>query len=172
MYVYPSDSQDFCQITDSDNVGIWGHAQGVFLLDHLNSVAGATTPPPTTTTPPPPDTTQPPPEIVPPPVIPPPGTPPPVTTPPPGGYITPTTPIPVNWPTSGQVVLHVNIAANQTLTYRLMWKSAMDPNKFGRISVVEQPGSAVMQHRLKLNNNGVQKFDSGWGQHRARMQLM
>jgi hypothetical protein len=40
----------------------------------------------------------------------------------------------------------------------MVWKSAMDPNKFGKINVVEQPGSAVVTRTLQLNNNGVQKF--------------
>jgi hypothetical protein len=73
-------------------------------------------------------------------------------------------PIVVPWPASGQVTLHVNLGPNQFCCYRLVWADPyMDPQKFGRISVVEQPGSAVMQHRLQLNNNGVSKWDSGWG---------
>jgi hypothetical protein len=60
-------------------------------------------------------------------------------------------------------ITNIQMAEHQTVCYRLVWKSSMDPNKFGRISVVEEPGSAVMQHRLQLNNNGVSKFNSGWG---------
>jgi hypothetical protein len=68
----------------------------------------------------------------------------------------------VPWPESGQVVLsNIAMAEHQTVCYRLVWKSAMDPNKFGRVNVVEEPGSAVMKHQLKLNVNGVQKYDSG-----------
>lgn len=36
----------------------------------------------------------------------------------------------------------------------------MDPNKFGRINTVEEPGSAVRKRKLQLNINGVSKFDS------------
>ena len=80
--------------------------------------------------------------------------------PPPQGqdYPTPVPPIVVPWPESGQIVIHATLGWNQTCCYRMIWASAMDPNKYGRINVVEQPGSAVMPHTLQLNNNGVQKF--------------
>lgn len=80
--------------------------------------------------------------------------------PPPSGqdYPTPVPPIIVPWPESGQVVIHAALGWNQTCCYRMIWASAMDPNKYGRINIVEQPGSAVMPHTLQLNNNGVQRF--------------
>jgi Collagen triple helix repeat (20 copies) len=92
----------------------------------------------------------------------PPVEPPPVEPPPTGGgdYPTPVPPIVVPWPASGQTVLHVTLGYNETCCYRLVWKSAMDPNKFCRVNVVEQPGSAVMPRTLRLNNNGVEKFVS------------
>jgi hypothetical protein len=65
----------------------------------------------------------------------------------------------VPWPASGQVTLtNVQLAPKQTCCFRLIWKSAMDPNKYGRINVIEEPGSAVIPRTLQLNNNGVQKF--------------
>jgi hypothetical protein len=89
---------------------------------------------------------------------------PPPTEPPPSGqdYPTPVPPVIVPWPASGQVVIsNIPMAEHQTVCYRMIWKSAMDPSKFGRINVVEEPGSAVMPHQLKVNVNGVQKFDGG-----------
>jgi Collagen triple helix repeat (20 copies) len=78
-----------------------------------------------------------------------------------GDYATPVPPVIVPWPASGQVVIsNIPMAEGQTVCYRLIWKSAMDPNKFGRVSIAEEPGSAVMVRNLKLNVNGVQKFDS------------
>jgi hypothetical protein len=66
----------------------------------------------------------------------------------------------VPWPASGQVVIsNIPMTEHQTVCYRLIWASNMNPNKFGRINVVEEPGSAVMPHHLKLNVNGGLKFD-------------
>jgi hypothetical protein len=70
----------------------------------------------------------------------------------------------IAWPASGQVTLHVPMAEHQTVCFRIIWADPnMDPQKFGRINCVEEPGSAVMQHRLQINNNGVMRHDSGWG---------
>jgi hypothetical protein len=68
-------------------------------------------------------------------------------------------PVIVPWPESGQVTLkNVQLAPLQTCCFRLVWKSAMDPTKFGRINVIEEPGSAVFTRTLTLNNNGIQRF--------------
>ncbi len=86
----------------------------------------------------------------------------PPTQPPSGNYPTPTPPNVIPWPTSGQVVLkNVGMTPDSIVTFRMVWKSQMDPNKFGRVAIVEEPGSAVLPRRLQLNVNGVQKFDSG-----------
>lgn len=94
-------------------------------------------------------------------------TPPPTTPPPTGGGVPPTgpTPPPVNggeipWPASGQVVMHVNMQANQTVRYTMKWASSMDPSKTGFIRVCEEPGSAVMFRHLKVSVNGAVGFDS------------
>jgi hypothetical protein len=82
--------------------------------------------------------------------------------PPPQGqdYPTPVPPVIVAWPASGQVVLHVPMQPEQTVCYRLIWKSSMDASKFGRINTVEEPGSAVRYRQLRLNVNGVERFNS------------
>lgn len=80
-----------------------------------------------------------------------------------GEYPTPVPPVIVPWPSSGQVVLHVQMNKHQTVCYRLVWASSMDPNKFGKINICEEPGSAVMFKRLQINRNGVTTYNSGFG---------
>lgn len=163
MWIYPNETQDMFQITDIESIGIWANVKDprIIISDHVLNGSNVTPPP----TPPdkiPKDTTQPP-TGYPPPT---PSVPPPVTNPPPDPTVITPPPVPpttIAWPVSGQVVLHVNMTQNQTKAWRLIWKSAMDPNKFGFVKVSEQPGSAVMSHQLILNNNGVKRFDSGLG---------
>lgn len=140
IVVYPPGSANHIELNGVQHVTVWDDAGNV-LLNYEN--AGPVTPP-----------------VEPPPVTEPPPTEPPPTQPPAGQFPTPVPPVTVPWPASGQVVLHVNLAPDQTCCYRLVWASAMDPNKFGRINTVEEPGSAVRKRGLQLNVNGVQKFSS------------
>jgi hypothetical protein len=48
---------------------------------------------------------------------------------------------------------------HQTIVYRMIIKAGLDPNKFGRITVVEAPGSNVMPHHLQVNVDGVLRFN-------------
>jgi hypothetical protein len=67
----------------------------------------------------------------------------------------------IPWPASGQVVYNVPMKALQTVKWTMKWADRhMDPNKFGFVRVVEEPGSAVMQRHLKISVNGILKYDT------------
>jgi hypothetical protein len=66
----------------------------------------------------------------------------------------------IPWPASGQVLYYMPMQQLQTVSWTMQWLSKMDPNKVGYVSVVEEPGSAVMFRHLKISVNGVLKFDS------------
>lgn len=140
IFIYPAATSNHIQLTWVQHVSIWDDA-GQLLFDYEN--AGAPVTPPVT------------------PPIDPPVTPP--VTPPAGTYPTPVPPVIVPWPTSGQVVLHVQMRERQTVCYRLVWAdSKMEQGKQGFVKVSEQPGAAVMGRRMKLNVNGILKYDGPW----------
>jgi hypothetical protein len=70
-------------------------------------------------------------------------------------------PVVLAWPASGQIpTIHINMQPEQTVCYRVIWADAGDPNKFGRINTIEEPGSAVRYRQLRVNVNGIEKFNS------------